>query len=123
MSKLTPEAIAKALTEMRSWPALPGGSTETACAALEAIGKVRELHEPSAIYSECDCTDENHGGREVVEVGNYDFYTCSPPDYLVCSECCASDGEQEEHCASGHDHGPGKPHCKTIAVIDGEETK
>jgi len=44
-NKLTPEAIAEALYKLRNaW--LPGGATyDTAIAALEAIGRVRELAE------------------------------------------------------------------------------
>ena len=97
MSKaLTLEAIAEALYKLRNaW--LPGGATyDTAIAALEAIGRVRELHKPVTM---------SDGEQRIV----------------VCTHCCELDYQTSSHCADKHQHGPGKPYCTTVAAIDGEE--
>lgn len=81
-----------------------------------AVERVRKLHRPFGVYSECDCEDTSSGHVEVEDVGT----TCNLL-YAVCSECCTDDGYQREDCANYHDHHLGERyHCPTIRALDGE---
>lgn len=86
--------------------------------ALDAIERVRALHEPFKIYGDCghDHDEDEPGVAYVEEIG----WTCEFL-YEICYECCAGHrGEQSEECCDEHDHGHGKPICETIAVLDGK---
>ena len=89
--------------------------------ALRAFEELKKLHMPFAIYSECPCDDPEHGGRESIEIGNGDFWTCNDPDFYICEECCCCGEDMSEHCAEDHDHGKDKPICMTRAILESHE--
>lgn len=96
--------------------------------ARDTLAQLRALHRPFGIYPECSCpwVDDldglggyKHDGGEVVNCG--DFETCLPPTEYVCAHCCrdVSGDYFTLECAEHHQHGPGKPHCQTAAILAG----
>jgi hypothetical protein len=84
--------------------------------AKAALLRIRRIHRPWGVYGECGHGHTEAGGevKGIDDIG----LTCLH-EYDICTECC-TDGErfQTEACASGHDHGPGKPICATTAALD-----
>lgn len=88
------------------------------------IERVRSLHKPFGVYDECDhqheSEDTSAGVFDVPDIG----LTCLKM-YDICRECCVGwSDSQSEWCADAHNHGPGKPLCKTREILDtthGEE--
>lgn len=97
---------------------------DIAVALEQQLAAVRELHREWRIYDECghDHTYDKDGNVpdgvvRVEEVG----LTCADGYlYSICWTCCTDgvDGYQREECLS-HDHGKGKPVCRTAELIDG----
>jgi hypothetical protein len=97
--------------------------------ALERIEKVREIHTPWGIYTECghehteaELEAEGSTVREIDLVG----LVCEEGlMYRVCRACCVepgwSEGFQTETCATKHLHTPDGPVCPTVAALDGVE--
>lgn len=85
---------------------------------LTAVRAVLDLHQPFGIYDDCG---HEHTTQEVIEGDAIDtglFYACpNSLMYRICTECCTVGMEQTENCASEHDHGPGKPFCRTHDAI------
>jgi len=81
------------------------------------IAALRELHRPHGIYGDCGHTHEetDAGVVDIDEIG----LTCAK-EFDVCVECCLVPDEvaQSEWCNDHHQHGPGLPICKTVALLD-----
>jgi hypothetical protein len=90
--------------------------------ALQAkLERVRHIHGSYAIYGECHHDHDGIDGQNVVMVEDIG-YTCAKL-YDTCSACCRTHyGDDEDgqsmYCAESHDHGPDKPRCSTIAILD-----
>jgi hypothetical protein len=93
------------------------------------IAKVREIHSPWGIYTECghehteaELDDEASTVHEIDLVG----LVCEEGlMYRVCRSCCVepgwAEGFQTETCASKHTHTTDGPVCLTTAALDGVE--
>lgn len=97
------------------------GQCENGCGAEQSedapLAALRDLHRPFGIYDECDHKHEAVDG-DVVDVDDIGL-TCAKL-YDVCRECCLGGNDsQTEECVEGHDHGPGKPICKTAEILAG----
>lgn len=93
---------------------------ERLVAERSVIEKIRELHKPFGIYTECDHDHteadlENDLAFEIMEVG----IVCEDGlMYQVCLSCCTGDGFQTEDCATDHKHGKDEPICATSALLE-----
>jgi hypothetical protein len=93
------------------------------------LTKIREIHTPWGIYTECghqhteaELEDEASPVKEVDLVG---LVCADGLMYRVCRSCCVepgwSEGFQTETCATKHLHTPEGPVCPTTAALDGVE--
>jgi len=99
--------VSKALRSVADVPRLVG-----------AVEAVRSIHKPFGIYDECghDHTEEDLASGFAVDANLH--YACADAlMYRICTECCTEGMGQSEACVSSHEHGPGKPFCRTIEAI------
>lgn len=91
---------------------------------IAAVRAGLDLHKPFGIYDECD---HDHSDKDVAEGVAVDagfYFACNDAlQYRICTGCCTSGGdrpEQTEECVTHHDHGPGKPWCRTYQAMAAE---
>lgn len=83
----------------------------------EQVAAVRGLHRPFGVYEPCGHEDEDDC-TDPIQLSD-GTWTCGPLLYAICESCCLDPGDQRtEDCEENHEHGPGQPHCWTIAEMD-----
>lgn len=87
----------------------------------DRIERVLALHREWGIYDECDCTDEQKGDGQHIEIEDIGL-TCNKVA-VGCSHCCAEGGYMTQHCADLHVHDLDPSHrCPTVEALTGGES-
>jgi len=85
-----------------------------------ALQDIMALHSEFKIYEECECAERDEEGHLLSDPEWSEFAFCAKSFmYLICRECCTDgeDTEMTEECADHHNHGEGRPICKTHRAI------